>query len=205
MKKKTFSDSFLNSIPNILSVFRIIIIPFFIVFYVKKMYILALITLVISGCTDTLDGTIARKFNSITELGKVLDPLADKLTQLAIGIVISIRYPYVSPMITILVIKEVSMIIFSYRLLKLGAQPIAALWWGKIATAVFYVSTCFIVAFGHYIAGSTVGDIVLLSLTGITTVLMVFSFVKYIPVFLKAYKDVKLKNAESENNEQSGE
>lgn len=200
MKRKVFSENFVNSLPNILSVFRIIIIPFFIFFYAKNMYILALAALVISGCTDTLDGTIARRFNSITELGKVLDPLADKLTQLAIGIMISIRYPFVAPMIAILVIKEVCMITFSYRLLKLGANPIAALWWGKIATAVFYVVTCFIVAFGHYIVNTTVGDIVLFVLTGITTVLMVFSFIKYIPLFLKSYKDIKEKNAQAENN-----
>lgn len=200
MKRKVFSESFVNSLPNILSVFRIIIIPFFIFFYAKNMYILALATLVISGCTDTLDGTIARRFNSITELGKVLDPLADKLTQLAIGIMISIRYPFVAPMIAILVIKEVCMITFSYRLLKLGANPIAALWWGKIATAVFYVVTCFIVAFGHYIVGNTVGNIVLIVLTGITTVLMIFAFIKYIPLFLKSYKDVKEKRAQAENN-----
>ena len=200
MKRKVFSESFVNSLPNILSVFRIIIIPFFIFFYAKNMYILALATLVISGCTDTLDGTIARRFNSITELGKVLDPLADKLTQLAIGIMISIRYPFVAPMIAILVIKEVCMITFSYRLLKLGANPIAALWWGKIATAVFYVVTCFIVAFGHYIVGNTVGNIVLIVLTGITTVLMVFAFIKYIPLFLKSYKDVKEKRDQAENN-----
>lgn len=200
MKRKVFSESFINSLPNILSVFRIIIIPFFIFFYAKNMYILALATLVISGCTDTLDGTIARKFNSITELGKVLDPLADKLTQLAIGVMISIRYPFVAPMIAILVIKEVCMITFSYRLLKLGANPIAALWWGKIATAVFYVVTCFIVAFGHYIVGTTVGNIVLFVLTGITTVLMVFAFIKYIPLFLKSYREIKEKNAQAENN-----
>ena len=198
MKKKVFTKEFLNSIPNILSVFRIIIIPFFIIFYAKDMYIFALVTLVISGCTDTLDGTIARKFNSITELGKVLDPLADKLTQLAIGIMICIKYPFITFMIAILVIKEVSMIVFSYRLLKLGADPIAALWWGKIATAVFYVSTCFIVAFGHYIYGNVYGNIVLFSLTGITTALMIFSFIKYIPLFLKSYRDIKSKNQKTE-------
>ncbi|MBR5273136.1 MAG: CDP-alcohol phosphatidyltransferase family protein [Clostridia bacterium] len=196
MKKRDF----FNSIPNILSVFRIIIIPFFIFFYVRNMYIFALATLVISGCTDTLDGTIARKFNSITELGKVLDPLADKLTQVAIAIVLCIRYPFVAPMFAILVIKEVCMIIFSYRLLKLGAAPIAALWWGKVATAVFYVVTCFIVAFGHYLADKTYGIIILLTLTGISTILMVFSFIKYIPLFLKSYKDVKAKNTETDNN-----
>lgn len=196
MKKRDF----FNSLPNILSVFRIIIIPFFIIFYAKGMYIFALITLVISGCTDTLDGTIARRFNSITELGKVLDPLADKLTQVAIAIMLCIRYPFIAPMFVILVIKEVSMIVFSYRLLKLGAAPIAALWWGKIATAVFYVVTCFIVAFGHYLVNTTHGDIILLTLTGIATILMVFSFIKYIPLFLKAYKDVKIKNSENNNN-----
>lgn len=69
------------SIPNILSYFRLLLIPLFIVLYVQEDFTEALITLAASGLSDILDGRIARKYDMVTDLGKVLDPVADKLTQ----------------------------------------------------------------------------------------------------------------------------
>lgn len=69
------------SIPNLLSYFRLLLIPVFIVLYVHEEFTAALITLAVSGLSDILDGRIARKYNMVTDLGKVLDPVADKLTQ----------------------------------------------------------------------------------------------------------------------------
>ena len=71
------------SIPNMLSYFRLLLIPLFIVLYVHEDFTEALITLAVSGLSDILDGRIARKYNMVTDLGKVLDPVADKLTQCA--------------------------------------------------------------------------------------------------------------------------
>ena len=76
--------SWCKHIPNALTILRFILIPFIIVFIVQDKYIEAFIFLTISGLTDVLDGIIARKFNFITNFGKLIDPLADKTTQISI-------------------------------------------------------------------------------------------------------------------------
>ena len=184
MIKRLLKDFF--NVPNMLTVVRIIILPFFMIAYLNDDYLASTAMLVISGCTDTLDGTIARKFNTVTDIGKVLDPLADKLTQISIAIALGIKYRFVIPMIVIIAIKEITMVIFSYKLLHMGAEPIAALWWGKLATLVFYCVTCVIVAFGHYIVYW-----VLMIMTGVTTLLMVFALIKYIPLYIEAFNRLK--------------
>ncbi|MBO7690301.1 MAG: CDP-alcohol phosphatidyltransferase family protein, partial [Clostridia bacterium] len=68
------------TIPNLLSAIRILLIPVFLVLFLKGHYVAAVIVLVINGLTDTYDGKIARKFNQVSNLGKLLDPIADKLT-----------------------------------------------------------------------------------------------------------------------------
>ena len=82
LKKEYFN------IPNLLSYLRLLLIPAFVMVFLgatsqRDYYIAALIVL-FSALTDLLDGIIARKFGQITELGKVLDPIADKLTQITI-------------------------------------------------------------------------------------------------------------------------
>ena len=71
-------------IPNILTVLRFLLIPFIVYYIIADQYLLAFIFLTISGLTDVLDGCIARKFNFITNFGKLIDPLADKTTQIAV-------------------------------------------------------------------------------------------------------------------------
>ncbi|MBQ2092705.1 MAG: CDP-alcohol phosphatidyltransferase family protein, partial [Clostridia bacterium] len=76
-----------KTIPNLLSLIRIILVPFFVYFFVTKRYLIAVIIILISGLSDAFDGKIARHFNQISKLGKLLDPAADKLTQIAITVV----------------------------------------------------------------------------------------------------------------------
>ena len=71
-----------ENIPNILTIIRFILIPFIFISVVSKHFLIALIIFTISAITDVLDGFIARKFNYITDIGKLIDPLADKLTQM---------------------------------------------------------------------------------------------------------------------------
>ena len=71
-------------IPNILTVSRFVFIPFIVTALLYENYILAVILLTLSGLTDILDGVIARKFNLISNFGKLIDPLADKTTQVSI-------------------------------------------------------------------------------------------------------------------------
>ncbi|MBQ7954069.1 MAG: CDP-alcohol phosphatidyltransferase family protein, partial [Clostridia bacterium] len=101
------------SIPNILSIFRLVLIPFFTYYIVvKDNFLVAGILLVISGVTDYFDGYIARKFNMKTNLGKILDPLADKLTQLIAVICLAIKgYAVMWFLAVFLFLKDLSLLI----------------------------------------------------------------------------------------------
>ena len=85
-EKWSFKAKDLITIPNILTYIRIILIVPFVYFFLKENYIPAVICIGVSGLTDCFDGMIARRFNQVTSLGKILDPIADKFTLLAVVI-----------------------------------------------------------------------------------------------------------------------
>ena len=132
------------NIPNILTVIRILLAPAFAVLYLNKFYITAAIILVLSGFTDVLDGVIARKFNLITTLGKILDPIADKLTQAIIIVCLTINhYDYEDSLLIFVLIllfaKEFTMLLGAIVLFKSGTRPSESKWWGKLGTVMIYV------------------------------------------------------------------
>jgi cardiolipin synthase len=106
-------------------------------------YFLAAIIVVISGLTDAADGFIARRFNMITDLGKALDPFADKLTQAAVVFCLVIRYNEiwwaVASLFMLIVIKELTLLAMALLFLKKGQDLGGAKWFGKVSTIVFYI------------------------------------------------------------------
>lgn len=126
------------SIPNILSYFRLLLIPLFIVLYVQEDFTEALITLAASGLSDILDGRIARKYNMVTDLGKVLDPVADKLTQCAMMLCVAMRYPAMWWLLGLHVVKELIMLVMGWYVLKRTDTVNSAIWAGKLCTGVIY-------------------------------------------------------------------
>lgn len=126
------------SIPNILSYFRLLLIPLFIVLYVQENFTEALITLAASGLSDILDGRIARKYDMVTDLGKVLDPVADKLTQCAMMLCVAMRYPAMWWLLGLHVVKETVMLIMGWYVLKRTDTVNSAIWAGKLCTGVIY-------------------------------------------------------------------
>ena len=102
----------LKHIPNILTIIRFILIPVILYFIFTGNYILAFIFFTLSGITDILDGAIARKFNLISTFGKLMDPLADKLTQ--ISVLATLVFKDIIPfwILIIVILKEFIMIIF---------------------------------------------------------------------------------------------
>ena len=80
------------TIPNLLTVIRIILVPVFAVLFYRGYFYWAVFVLFISGLTDFLDGKIARRFNQISDLGKILDPIADKLTQITIAVMLFFEF-----------------------------------------------------------------------------------------------------------------
>ena len=126
------------TIPNIMSVIRIILIIPFIYFYFQSRYILSTILLIASGLTDAVEGFIARKFIMISNLGKILDPLADKITQIAVVVCLTIKHAILLPLLIVFGIKELFMLLGATHLLKSGKRPAEAKWWGKIRTVIVY-------------------------------------------------------------------
>ena len=132
------------TIPNILSFFRLLLIPVYIGIYLnattKEHYILAATILAVSCLTDLIDGKIARKFNMITNLGKILDPLADKATQLALILCLAIRNPLLWILIGLFIVKEGFMLIAGGIRMKKGQMLNGALMSGKICTTILFIS-----------------------------------------------------------------
>lgn len=170
------------NIPNILSFVRIIIIVPFVLYFLNDDYLASAFVLVVSGFSDMFDGMIARSLGQITTLGKVLDPLADKLTLTAVIICMGIKFPEIVPFVVILILKDLSMLIGGSFLIKKGIEPPAARWYGKVATVFFYVSVIIIVAL-KAIWGIN-RPIVSVLLLSVTSAFMLFALFKYFIIFL---------------------
>lgn len=127
------------TIPNVLSFVRICLIPVIIWEYIfLKEYFWAAMTVVFSGFTDVLDGFIARRFNMISHVGRILDPVADKLTQIAVIACLCIRFPIMIVPLAILLVKELANGIIALVMLKSTGDTMNSLWHGKLATVLLY-------------------------------------------------------------------
>lgn len=129
----------LKNIPNILTMLRFFLIPFILHFLVHDEFILAIIFLTLSGLTDILDGAIARKFNFITNFGKLIDPLADKITQLSILWMLVSKNIIPLWILVIVLLKEATMVAGASFLY--GKElVVSSKWYGKASTVLFYLA-----------------------------------------------------------------
>ena len=137
-KKEVFT------IPNMLSLFRLVLIPIYVVIYLNatelREYFIAAAILAVSCLTDMIDGKIARHFNMISTLGKILDPIADKATQFTLTLCLSIKYPVLRFVLVLFVIKEGFQGIVGLVNLKRGKILPGALMAGKICTTILFSS-----------------------------------------------------------------
>ena len=138
MKKRIIREYF--SIPNLMGYLRILLIPVYLYLYVHaettRDYYIAAAVMFLCFMTDFFDGKIARKFNQITEFGKILDPIADKLTQGALVISFSFRYPAMAVLLAAFLVKECTMGMIGAWMMKKGYRMDGAQMHGKICTAV---------------------------------------------------------------------
>ncbi len=135
------------NIPNTLTAVRLVLVIPFIIYFMNEQYLKAIVVLGVSGLTDIFDGMIARRFHQFTELGQMLDPLSDKLTQLAMAICLSVKQPILIPLLAIFVLKETLMLSAAIFLIsKNKKKPSGSEWYGKTATTLFYISFAVIVA-----------------------------------------------------------
>ncbi len=139
----------LLTIPNLLSLFRLVLIPIYMVIYLNAAtatdYFIAAGILAVSCLTDAIDGKIARHFNMISTVGKILDPLADKATQFTLIVCLAIRNPVLWTLVALFVIKEGFQLIAGFLTLRKGEMLTGALISGKICTTVLFVSLIILV------------------------------------------------------------
>ncbi len=178
------------NIPNTLTAFRIVLIPFFCVLFVMgpQYYPYAGIVLVLSGLSDMLDGFLARKLHQETELGKILDPVADKLTLGAVVIsmwfVYHRNYPWITLALAIMFLKELLMAIGGLVIVQKGKKLVKAKWWGKVATVVFYASMIAIVALNIFASDLRL-DLIVPVIALFAAGVMLIAFVMYFFMGLK--------------------
>lgn len=188
------------TVPNLLSFLRIVMVPIFAVLFNQGRYGWAVLVLVLSGLSDFFDGKIARRFNQISALGKMLDPIADKLTQITIAIMFYLTFKNsadetvkaFSWVFLIFLVKEAVMVVGGAIMIAMGLKPGAAEMPGKVATFAFYVIMGLIIAFGPDIGilGKyfTLPAAVMLVLVGISVVLTIIAFCSYLPEVFRQVK-----------------
>ncbi len=172
----------IRTIPNLLSLFRIILLPVYLYFVGQHSFYLAGLIIAVSGLTDFLDGFIARRFNQITELGKILDPVADKLTQLFLILSMAWQRPLIWLVLGLFIVKEGFMLIAGIMGLKRQVKLDGAKWYGKLATAVIYAGMVVLLLFPHLGRGWVNGLFIVI------TYCLIQSFVLYIGTYWKLLK-----------------
>lgn len=190
-----------NTIPNWLSFARIIMVPIFAMLFLKGEVLWSVFVLALSGLSDFFDGKIARRFNQISDLGKLLDPVADKMTEITIAVLLYITFHNSSDELVktfswiflIFIIKELVMVVFGGVMLLLGLRPCAAAIYGKVSTFVFYGVMILMFAFapdvGAFNTLWTIPSTLLIILVAVSAVLTIVAFTSYVPGVYRQLKE----------------
>ncbi len=186
------------TIPNLLSLFRLALIPVYMIIYLNATevadFCLAGGILAVSCLTDLIDGKIARHFNMISTVGKVLDPIADKATQFTLTLCLASDYPALRPVLILFVIKEGFMLIAGLLNLRKGKMLPGALMAGKVCTTILFMSLILMV----FWPGMSEQMVLILALTD--SAFLLVSFISYILAYYGKNKKVENLNTDTENN-----
>lgn len=186
MKKELFS------IPNLIGYFRILMLPVFLYKYYSaktfEEYMITFVLLAIIFLSDAADGFIARKFHMVTDFGKMLDPVADKLVQGSLAIAVMFHHPLMKVFLVVFLCKEVYMSVMGLYLLKKKDSLNGAQWYGKVCTTIVDAGILILLFFPSLPQGFGNGLIVVM------IALEIFSAVKYLQFHMSILKESKQKN-----------
>ena len=178
-----------KNIPNMLSALRLLMVPLFIFLFFAEFEnhrTWALIVFVAAGATDVLDGWLARRNGWVTDLGKIIDPLADKLMQFSAFVCLAISSRYGIILAACIFVKDILMLIGGIVLSRKGARDlVVAKWYGKLNTCVIALTVCVLIL---WYEKETVAAV----MTAISVAVMLFAFLMYFfNVFLKYMRSSK--------------
>lgn len=146
--KRFFSKNQILTVPNLLSLVRIILIPIIVWLYsFEKNYYAAIGVILLSATTDIIDGWIARHFYMISDFGKALDPLADKLTQAALLLCLLSEYKLMWGLIIIFGLCEITKFTLGIIIAKKHDEVTGARWYGKANTVIIYATMMALILF----------------------------------------------------------
>lgn len=181
------------TIPNLLSLFRLALIPVYMVIYLNATenwhYTVSAVILAISCLTDLVDGYIARQYNMISTLGKILDPVADKATQFTLIICLAFRYHAMGWLIALFVLKEGFQLIAGLVTLRKGRMLDGALMSGKVCTTILFISLIVMVLIPN------LPEIAVNVIVIVDSIFMVIAFVDYARVYFT--NGAKIKDIDS--------
>ena len=184
--KQRFKIEDLLSLPNQLSILRLLLIPLFVYLYTGlQNHVAALLVVAFSALTDILDGVIARRCHMVTELGKILDPAADKLTQLALAVCLGLHYPRMWAVLALLVVKEITMAALGWLVLRRTGRVNSARWYGKLCTAVLYIGM------GHLVLLPALPDAAVIRILCLCAAALLFSFGMYLRRYILWLREAK--------------
>ena len=184
------------TIPNMLSLFRLMLIPLYVTIYLNASknadYYLAAAILAVSCMTDLIDGQIARRFHMISTVGKILDPLADKITQFTLVICLTVKYPILWSLVILIFVKEFFQLTAGIIRFRKGKMLKGAQMTGKVCTAVLFLSLIILVMLPNiqyqYVQW----------ITGIDGIFLLIAFIDYVVVYIR--KDGKFQTLDDNEN-----
>lgn len=174
------------TIPNLLSVVRLLLIPVILWLYIGlENHRWTIAVIILSGLTDVVDGFIARKFHMISDFGKILDPVADKLTQGALILCLTARYDWMKWLIILFLLKECAMLIMGYLAIRKEDNVNSSQWHGKLNTVVLYGTMCLLILFPAMPIAVANGLIATCALT------IALSFLLYTRFYIQLFRSIK--------------
>lgn len=197
-----------KTIPNFLSYLRLLLIPAIAVLFVKGYLGWSIGLIFLSGLTDLFDGKIARKFNQVSDLGKILDPVADKLTIITVAVLLFWDFRNAEDatvrafgwVFLLFLLKDLVMIIGGLLMLIVGLRPSAAEIYGKVATCVFYGVVLAVVSFGPSVGALTsiftMPTWLMFALVIIALIATFVALLSYAPGTIRQFKENKAAKSE---------
>lgn len=179
---RVFKKEQVLTIPNLLSIVRLLMIPLIIRLYYSRLYYAAVIVILLSGLTDIADGIIARKFNMVSDFGKILDPIADKLTQASLIISLAIRYKLMIPLIIEFALRELCMVVMGFITIKKYNSVNSSKWYGKLTTVALYAVMMILILFPRIPDAAANGMIIACGL------IMLLSLYMYVRFYMQLWR-----------------